>query len=284
MQKIIKTSFDILKANFIFIQPVLLYILFLMVAMTFLLTKTMYLQSKLVLLISLVLLTVAFTAGILQINKNGILNFNYSDTKEEAASKSIQNLKKFFEGVGKDFFRTLGIYFLTTILYALLTYGIGLACMHLWGEPKIILDMPKIARVSSQAELLNYLSTISMQDKIVFANWVLLFNSVFTFMNFFTLLYFAVSAFEKDNIFKTLFSSFVFFFQNILNSIIIMLFMFIIYLGLNFISLIFNASSFGFVIVTISLAIYLNYYILLVFYFYYETRKCNSNNRTEFIG
>ena len=60
--------------------------------------------------------------------------------------------------------------------------------------------------------------------------------------------------------------------------------MILLYLGLNILSLVFGATSFGFAILMILLAVYFNYYLLLVFCFYDEKTKNNSDSRTEFIG
>ena len=284
MQKIIKESFNILKNNLIFIQPLLLYLLFVMTAFTFLLSKNVYFIPKIILLISIILLTAAFTAGWLYINKYGVLSYNPKDSKEETAVKAIQNFKKFFEGVGSEFLKTIGIYMVLCVLYVFIMYITVKLCTIMFGEPKIIYELPKLMNVSSQAEMINFLNSFSLEDKAAFSNWILFSYIISAIMNYFSILYFAVANFEKVNILYSLFKAVKFFLTNILGSVIVMITMFVFYAGLNLMSIVMGTNSLSFVILVILATIYLNYYILLVFYFYYETTKANSNNGPVSIG
>lgn len=255
-----------------------------MTALTFIAGRNLFIVPKVVLIISMLLLLVAFSAGWFYINKYGILNYRENDSQEEVTLKAIQNFKKFFEGVGSDFLKTAVAYLTVFTLYVALLYAVSNLCMLAFGEPKIIYDFPKIMKSSSQAELLNYVNSITTEDKVVFASWVTIFNLVASFMNFFVMLYFAVLNFEKTNIVKSLWLAIKFFFKNILGVIAIIVFVFILYVLLNLLSIILGTNSFSFVVLIILFTIYLNYYLLLVFCFYYDKTKVNSDNRTEFIG
>ena len=160
MLETIKKSYYILKNNLIFIQPLLLGLLLIMTAFSFIIGRNFFSFSKIVLLLSMFLLFIAFSAGWFYINKQGILNYNENDSKEEIALKAVQNFKKFFEGVGADFLKTAVSYILLFILYAASLYIVTKFCMSIFGEPKIIYDFPKILKASSQAEILNYINSV----------------------------------------------------------------------------------------------------------------------------
>ncbi len=284
MLEIFKKSFYILKNNLIFIQPLLLGLLLLMTAFTFLLGRNIFSIPKIVLMLSIVLMFIAFSAGWFYINKQGVLNYNENDSKEEIALKAVQNFKKFFEGVGADFLKTAGSYIILFILYATTLYIVTKFCMSVFGEPKIINDFPKILKASSQAEILNYVNSITIQDKITFMSWMVIFNIAASIVNFFIVLHFAVVSFENVNILKSFWLALKFFFKNLLGVVAILVVIFILYVFLNILSVLLGSNSLSFVILIILFTIYLNYYLLLVFCFYYDKTKNNSNNRTECIG
>lgn len=284
MLNIYRKSLLILKNNLIFIQPLLLCLLMFMTALSFLASKSTLLIPNIVLLISMFLLFIAFSAGWFYINKFGVENFNETDTKEEITIKAVQNFKKFFEGVGFAFVKTTFSYVLLFIIYFLVVLLSVKLCLHFYGEPKIIYELPKLAAASSQAEILNFLNGIPYKDKIIFSLWILTFNFISTILNFFVVLFFAVLNFEGFNIFKSLWVSIIFFFKNFIGSISIMFFTFVLYVFLNILSVLLGANSLSFVVLIILFTMYLNYYLLLVFCFYYDKAKINSNNRTEFIG
>lgn len=284
MLEIFKKSFYILKNNLIFIQPLLLGLLLLMTAFTFLVGRNIFSIPKIVLMLSIVLMFIAFSAGWFYINKYGILNYNEDDSKEEIAVKAVQNFKKFFEGVGADFLKTALVYFITFLLYVALMFVITKFCINVFGEPKILYDFPKIAKATSQAEIYNYINSITFEDKITFVNWMIIVNFAASIMNFFIILYFAVMSFEEINILKCFWTAIKFFFKNILGVVAIIIFTFILYVCLNMLSVILGTNSLSLVILIILFTIYLNYYLLLVFCFYYDKTKNNSNNRTECIG
>lgn len=284
MLNIYRKSLLILKNNLIFIQPLLLCLLMFMTALSFLAAKSTLLIPNVALLISMFLLFIAFSAGWFYINKFGVENFNETDTKEEITIKAVQNFKKFFEGVGFAFVKTALSYVLLFIIYFLVVLLSAKLCLHFYGEPKIIYELPKLTAASSQAEILNFLNGIPYKDKIIFSLWILTFNFISTILNFFIVLFFAVLNFEGFNIFKSLWVSIRFFFKNFLGSISIMIFTFLLYVFLNILSVLLGTNSLSFVVLIILFTMYLNYYLLLVFCFYYDKAKINSNNRTEFIG
>jgi len=255
-----------------------------MTFVSFIINRNIYLIPKVVMLISVVLLFIAMLSGWFYINKYGVLSYNENDSKEEITIKTVQNLKKFFEGVGADFFKTLGICLIYGILYFAIIVAVSKICISILGEPKIIYELPKLAKASSQAEILNFINSISIHDKFVFTSWIMTLNIVSAILNFLGILYFAVSSFEKVNIFKSLFLAVKFFFKNILGNAAIVVLMFVLYILLNILSLLLGTNSLSFVILIILFTMYLNYYVILVFCFYNDKAKDNSNNRTELIG
>lgn len=284
MLNIYRKSLLILKNNMLFIQPLLLVLLMFMTALSFLASKNMLLIPKVILLISMFLLLIAFSAGWFYINKFGVENFNEADTKEEITIKAVNNFKKFFEGVGSAFTKTAFSYVMLVSLYFLLVFLAAKLCLHFYGEPKIIYELPKLSQASSQAEILNFLNGITNSDKVIFSLWILTFNFISTVLNFFIILFFTVLNFENLNIFKTFWLSVKFFFQNFFASVGIMIFTVALYVILNILSVLLGANSLSFVILIILFTMYFNYYLLLVFCFYYDKTKNNSNNRAEFIG
>ncbi len=279
MLKIIKKSLFILKNNLIFIQPLLIYLLFLLTGISFILNQNIYSTPKILMSIAITLMTIAFTGGWFHIIKEGIISYNPDDSKNESAVKSINILKSFFEGVGANFLKTLGIYIILFFLYLIIGTLITKLCLMLFGEPKIIHELPKLSKAASEAEFLNIVNSFSIKDYVVISNWFIVIYIISSTLNFFTLLYFGITFFEKANIFKTFWLSIKFFFKNILNVILLMISIFVISIGLQLITFILGKSSIALVISLILLSLYLNYYILLVFCLYYDT--INSNNGTK---
>ena len=102
-----------------------------------------------------------------------------------------------------------------------------------------------------------------------------------TVINFLGILYASVLFNSGKNPFISFFNAIKFFFKNIIKSIYIMSVLFLIYMFISLLSTL-AVNSFLFIILTVILTIYFNYYVILVFCFYNE--KINSNNRTELIG
>lgn len=283
MQTILKKPFFILKNNLIFIQPLLLYLLLQMTALSFILGRNIYTVPGIVLVVSMLLLTVAFAAGWFFINKLGILNYNPEDSKDEITVKAVKNFRMFFEGVGANFIKTFAAGLLYAAIYTAAMFATGRICLEFLGKPDIIFEFQKIMQASNQAEIVNILNNISMQQKIIFSGWVMAFNAAASVMNFIGVLYFAVIFIKESDLLKSLFETIVFLVKNFLNCIFIIFIMFFLYLVLNLLSVIMGANSFSFVILIILFTIYLNYYILLVFCFYNDKTKGNSNNGAEFV-
>ena len=283
MQTILKKPFFILKNNLIFIQPLLLYLLLQMTALSFILGRNIYTVPGIVLVASMLLLTVAFAAGWFFINKLGILNYNPEDSKDEITVKAVKNFRMFFEGVGANFIKTFAAGLLYAAIYTAAMFVTGKICLEFLGKPDIIFEFQKIMQASNQAEIVNILNNISIQQKIIFSGWVMAFNTAASVMNFIGVLYFAVIFIKGSDLLKSLFETIVFLIKNFLNCIFIIFIMFFLYLVLNLLSVIMGANSFSFVILIILFTIYLNYYILLVFCFYNDKTKGNSNNGAEFV-
>ncbi len=284
MVKIFKKSFLILKNNGICIQPFLLWLLILMTVLSFIVNKNLYPAAKISLVLSMFLLLAAFSAGWFYINKLGVSDFNEEDSKEEITIKAVKNFRKYFEGVGSNFIKILFAYCIIILISASVFFGISKLCLIIFGEPKIVYELPKLINASSQAEVLNIVNSLTAEDKIVFSSWVMTINLAAAILIIFCLLYFTVITFEKTNIFMSLWITVKFFFKNITGVISVILFMFLLYLILNTVYLLLGVNSLSFVILIILFTLYLNYYLLLVFCFYNEKTKINSNNGTELIG
>ena len=284
MLNIVKKSAKILKNNLVFIQPLLLCLLIFMTVSSFFINKNIFIVGKICLSISMLLLFISFTAGWLHINKFGVILHEENATPEEIANKAIIGIKKFFEGIGENFFKTLGSYFIICFFSLGVIYAVSKLLVASIGEPKLIYELPKLAQATSQAEIINFVKNISDNDKIVFSLWMIVSNIVIFIINFFALLYFAVLNFEKDNIIKAIFTTIKFFFKNLIASLFFVFFLFVLYLGINLFSLFLGTSSFSLIILIILFTVYLNYNVLLVFCFYNEKTKVDSDNRAEFIG
>lgn len=280
-----KTPLQILKNNMIFIQPILFFILLLMLAMTYFVAGGVLSNAKLVLLVSVFLVAVSFSAGWFYINKLAVDDYNPNDVQEEITAKTIKNFRQFFSGVGEGFVRFLFAYIIYFALYFLVILALVKLGVKLYGEPKILMDFPKIVKtMTTQEELINYLNSVTMQDKVIFANWVLSITVLSSIANFFGFLYFTVITYTKKNIFYSLFNSICFAFKNIVGCTRIIVLMFCLYMFLNILSVILGNNALSFVLLIILFVLYLNYYVLLVFCFYNEKTEDNSNNRTELIG
>ncbi|MCD7739993.1 MAG: hypothetical protein LUH11_01400, partial [Candidatus Gastranaerophilales bacterium] len=247
MVKIFKKSFLILRNNLLFIQPFLLWMLMSMTVMSFMISKNLYIASKFALIFSMFLLLIAFSSGWFYINKLGVLNYKEEDSKEEITIKSVQNFKKFFEGIGSGFFKILFAYCIIILISAGVFFAASKLCLIVFGEPRIFYELPKLANASSQAEISNFINSITREDKLIFSSWIITFNITASIINFFCILYFTVNTFEKLNVFKSLWSSIKFFIKNIAGVISIILFMFLLYFILNLLSLLLGANALSFV-------------------------------------
>ena len=276
-----RIPFQILRNNMIFIQPLLLFLLLLMSASIFIAGRNMYMLPRIGLAISLVLLTVAFIAGWLHINKLGIENYSSSDEQEIITQKSINSFKQFFVGIGENFFKVLFSFVIIAVIYSAVMYGIMTLCLKLFGTPTLIMDLPNIAKNQTNAELVEYLNNISVEDKLNFISWVWSAIVSSSILNYFSLLYLVVVVNDKKNIFVSLWNTLKFFFKDILLGLLLVVVMFFLYFFLNLLSFIVGTNSFSFAILIILFTLYLNYYVLLVFWFYNERTKNNSNNRSE---
>ena len=277
------TSFQILKNNMLYIQPLLLYMLIVMMVPAYIVSKTVLPLPKICLMISVFLLSSAFLSGWFFINKKAVDDYNPDDDKETVVSKSIKNLKLYFQGVGANFLRILLGILILICIYSVFAFFIYKAGMIYIGSSDIFYDLTKLS-VQNQQDLINYINTTTLPQQLIFIKWVLLYSVFILLMHFFATLYLAVIIFEKNNIFHLLYKTIVFIFKNILGCIGIILWLFLIYIILNVISALLGVNSLAFAVSIILFSFYLNYYILLVFCFYNDKTKSNSDNGPEFIG
>lgn len=284
MKKNIQKAYRILKNNLLYIQPFLIYLMIISFALPVIMSTRVSIHPKTVLTISMLLLTIANISGWFHINKLAVKSYNEDDEPDVVAEKNITNFKTYFAGVGENFGKVLfgGIIFAVFYLFAV--FGLSKLCMLAFGEPVIALKFKEMAELKTVQDFTTFFSAFSQKDILIFKMWLLVIFFAGVLFNFFGFLYFTVITFEKSNPIKALLDMFVFFFKNIFSSIGLISYMILLYLGLNILSLVFGATSFGFAILMILLAVYFNYYLLLVFCFYDEKTKNNSDSRTEFIG
>ena len=277
------TSFQILKDNMLYIQPLLFYMLIVMMAPSYIVSKAVLPLPKICLLISIFLLSAAFIAGWFFINKKAVDDYNPEDDKETIIAKSIKNFKMYFQGVGANFLRILlGIIILLCIysFCAFMIYKLGMIYI---GKSDIFYNLIELS-VKSQEDLINYINTTTLSQQIIFIKWIFIYVLFILLMQFFATLYLTVITFEKNNVFYLIYKTVTFIFKNILGCIGIILGLFLIYIIINIISAVLGVNSFAFAVSIILFSFYLNYYILLVFCFYNDKTKSNSDNGTELIG
>lgn len=280
MQDMFKTSLKLLRNNMIFIQPLLLYLLISMTAFAYVANKNVLLVPKIFIMLSIILMTAALASGWFYINKSAVLEFNIEDEPQIAAEKALKNFKKFFFGVGENFFKILGAFILYGVISSVIMFVLFKFGLDIFGKPKIFFELQEFAKTQSAAEIMTYLNSVSDSDKASFIYWVWSVIITGSVINFFGVLYSAALMFEKKNIFTCLWYSVKFFFKNLLSCISIILVMFLLYFGLNLLSVVIGSNSLSFAILIILTTLYLNYYILLVFFFYNDRTKDNSNNRS----
>ncbi len=284
MQKIITKPFNILKQNLLYIQPLLLLLLTLMTASPYVLGTGKLSIPNIVLIVSMFMLTAAFSAGWFFINKLAVVSYNEDDTKEESTAKSILNFKKFFEGVGRYFLKISVSFVILAGIYLAVFYGIFKLLYFQIGIPGFIYELPKVLNTNSQDEISAFLNTITYHDKISFLVWILSYNIAVVVLNYCVSVYFTILVFTEKNIFKTALETVNFLFKNILMSLFIIVFTEIIYFCINVLSAFAGSNIIAFIIIVILFTIYLNYYLLLVFCFYYGKSKITCDNGSELLG
>lgn len=284
MKKNIQKAYKILRNNLLYFQPLLIYMMIISFALPIIISAKVFVHPKIVLTISMLLLTVANIAGWFHINKLAVKSYNEDDEPDVVAEKNITNFKTYFAGVGENFGKVLfgGIIF--AVFYSIAVFGLLKLCMLSFGEPVIAFQFKEMAELKTVQDFTNFFAAFSQKDVLIFKLWLLVIFFAGVLFNFFGFLYFTVLIFEKDDPFISLLNMLKFFFKNIFGSISVIAYMLLLYFILNILSLFVGATSFGFAILMILLAVYFNYYLLLVFCFYDEKTKNNSNSRTEFIG
>lgn len=284
MKKLLTLSYKILRNNLIFIQPFLLYLLVLMMAVPYFVNNNVQIYPKIILMISVYLLSIANISGWFYINKKAVEEYDENDSKEEITIKAVKNFKCYFTGVGEYFFKSLLGSLLFFAFYFVLFYAITKVCLATLGEPVIADRINELANFKTVAEISAFLDSFTLKDILIFKLWVIILTLSVLCINFMALLYFTLLFFKKDNFIKSFFIMLGFFFKNIFGSIYIMLFMFVLYIFLNVFAMIFGVNSIGFTLFIIFSALYLNYYILLVFCFYNDKTKINSDIGPEQLG
>lgn len=268
-----KKSYNILKNNMIYVEPLLLWMVVFVATHVFSMHRVQLLFPKVVLWSSVSLLFIACLSGWLYINKYAFLDYNDNDSEDIITEKSLQNLKKFFEGIGIDFFRTLLAFISLLAIYYFILYFTFKSCDNYFGTPEIFKNFVQFFQTETNENIIQQINNMPDIDKIIFSKWILTINFVVSFLNFFAILYLTIMTFERKNFLKSLFLAFKYFILNIFESIGIMIFVFILYILLQILSLFFGSISILFPLFIILISLYLNYYMLIVFCFYNDKIK-----------
>ena len=284
MKKLILKSYSILNDNLLFIQPILIYILLIMISSQNLVEKSMGIIPKTTMILSVVLFAIAITTGLLYINKKAISDYNPEDSNVEIAKKSIKNFKTFFAGIGEYFSKIISGTILYVGIYMLIFYLISIYLSHTIGIPPIKTIIEEFNKIENIEQINAYANSFNRQELIVINIWSLVFIIASLVFKFLGILYGSILISEKDNIFFCFFKMIIFFLKNLFPSIFIIVFMMFLYLTINLLTMVIGMNSIVFGLFFIFIALYLNYYIILVLNFYNERTKTNSNNRTECIG
>ena len=272
MNKLLKDSWQILKNNMIFIQPLLLLLLFVLIVIPHLSQLNTNIFAKTTLFVSTTLLICAVYSGWLYINKLGIEEYVENEETELVTKKSLDNFKKFFNGIGENFLRCLIAYSFYTIIWAFIFFGLIKICTHLYGS----INSPLLSQ--------ELIKNITAEQLKILSKWIITFLPVILLSKFCFILYNASLFFDKKNIFKCFFNTVLFFFKNIGLIIAIIAFLFFIQISINSIIPLFGGNILGGTIYIIASTIFFNFYVILTFRLYSEKTKINSNNRAEFIG
>jgi len=287
----LKKSFNILKNNMIFIQPVLIWQAVFFIVMYVSAERIQLPPVRLLMYFSIVMLFILCLAGWFHINKLAVLGYDEKDDENKITEKALENFKKFFEGVGENCTKIICSSLLLAALYIAAFIGIFQAGLNYFGMPEFIKELAQTAPFGNSEQLAAYFSKISETDALIFAKWTILINSVLCILNFFALLYFAAANFENKNFIISFFKAVKLFISNFFSSVYIMLYAFMIFLAVNFAinqaALIFGVNAFIFSLFVILNTIYFNYYVLLVFCFYYDkTKKAEDNcsSRGDSVG
>jgi len=283
MNMIFRNAKRILKNNFIFIQPLLLYMLLAMLVFGSLLMSNAGLQVKLLLFISLVLMFAAFLSGWVSINMVAVDDYNPYDDFETINQKTLKNLKSFFLFVGENFTQSLFGIITYFAFYLLVSFGVIYFTTKCVGEPTAIFELANVMKNTT----LTASQFLELQDK---ANmnlpmaWIIVMTVCPLILNFLGVLYFVILFKTKKNVFVSMFETLKFFFMNFTKSIYLIFILFLIYFVVGLITMFLGSNSLTAILFVILFAIYFNYYLILVFCFYNEKTKNNSNSRAEFIG
>lgn len=284
MKNLFKKSSAILRNNLILVQPFLLYWMFILLTLPYFIRNNINIYPKFLLFISVILLTAAQIAGWFFVNKTAVNNYNETDTKEEINIKSVNNIKTYFSGIGEYFFKSLFALILYFVISTMLFYGLYKACLILNLDTSVLYKFADVVNAKTNTEIQTAILSFSKKELLLLSIWCILFTAWWEIIKFSGLLYFAVLFSEKTNIITAIFKTITILLKNIFSAIAIILFTFTIYVLINLITILLGANTIAFTVFIIAFAMYLNYYIILVFCFYNDRTKNNSGNGSEFIG
>lgn len=289
MNNLFKNSYKILKNNLIFMQPLLLYILLCQYATNFLVINKPMQTQRVMILVSLFLLTVAFYAGWLYINKLAVVTYNSDDSIETINKKSIENLKGFATGVGKYFLKFLGGFISVLALTFGSIYGTAKFCMTTVGTPNYFIEWVKTISTANPNDItyeyiVKTANAMPVEESYIVMAWISAFFLMFVVLYLIQNIYFSSLVFEKSNFLVCIFKTIKFFFKNIIGNIVIAIFVLSIFFLFNMFSVLAAMNSILFIILFLVFLYFVNYNAIIMLKYYYDKTKTDSDSRTECIG
>ena len=286
MIKTISKAFELLRDNIVIVQPLIFYLLILGVVSRPITVDGTFTYASIFAIIIVILFTSAFLAGWFYIVK---LALSYRDkvyeTIEEKNIASLSLLKQFFTGVGDYFLPVLGafvIYVLMFIAFSFASYKLGL---HYIGKLILTPELIKALNSGSYADITAVINSVdSIQSLKTMSYWGFYITALSFIFSFLTLFYGPVLLYDTKNPLKALFINFKFLFSNFVGSFAIMLFLTFLNLIISLFNLLSATNVFFSIISLLIMFLYMSYQVMLVFLYYEEKTKSNSDRGPECIG
>ena len=284
MNNTIKLAFEILNKNLLLTQPLIVFIFILSISSGMINRLQNNLPLLLVYTLAMGLLFIAFVAGWGNMFKNAISSEINETLSDEEKRENAYNIGKyFFSGVGEYFLSVLGLsilYFFITAIISFLIFKLGVQFI---GIPNI--DFAKLNEASATfASSQNYFASLPVAEYVKLTKWLLLIMSVSTGLQYITMWWFTSLFNDTKNPFLAISFGTKFFFKNILNIIVLALFLFLLHVITSMINVVFVANVILSLVAFIVFIYYITYYIVLIFLYYAKETKNNINSRNDCIG
>lgn len=277
----IKEAFVITGRELILTQPLMTFIIVFLFLSGGLFGAKTNIIAFIIFALSLSLLCIAFMAGWLFLTKKIIDFVNDNDYKgEERFTKSCEQIKYFFPGVGEYFLSLVGFCILYLVFSGIVAFVVFKIGVHKFGVLDIDIRQFYVA-TSSVVAMREYLGSLSDPQLFSLVRWFSVIPFVAAFIQMLTMWWVPALYYKTKNPLLAFVEGVKFFFKKLFPSMGIF---FLLFLGNYLVSTFsknFYETFWGYILGFVFLIFYLTYYVVLIF-LYYEKHSKNIQTPNNF--